>query len=59
MASIHSLGLPIPSLVLLALQVLDHSAVLEPAEAFQQAVASFRGIVSGHGGMDGAARLPR
>ncbi len=44
--SIHSLGLPIPSAVLLALRVLDHSAVLQPVERFRQAVASFRGILA-------------
>ncbi len=54
MASIHSLGLPVPSMVLLALQVPDHPAVLEPVETFLQATASFRGIVSGG---DAVARL--
>jgi hypothetical protein len=55
MASIHSLGLPIPSVVLLTQRVLTHSAVLEPVEAFGQAVASFRGIVVS--GADATARL--
>lgn len=54
MASIRSLGLPIPSTALLALRVLDHPAVLEPVETFLQAAASFRGIVSGG---DAMARL--
>lgn len=46
MASIHSMELPISSVVRLAMRVLDRPAVLEPVNAFQQAVASFRGIVS-------------
>jgi hypothetical protein len=45
MASIRSLALPIPSMALLALRVLDHPAVLESVQAFLQAAASFRGIV--------------
>lgn len=44
MVCIHSLGLPIASAVRLAQQALDHPTVLEPMEAFRQAVASFRGI---------------
>lgn len=44
MTCIHSLGLPIASAVRLAQRVLDRRAVLEPIEAFRQAVASFRGI---------------
>ncbi|MEM5331739.1 hypothetical protein VSR34_35040 [Paraburkholderia sp. JHI2823] len=47
MASIRSLGLPITDMVRLAVQVQDHPAVLDPVGAFQQAVASFRSIVSG------------
>ncbi|RDU96296.1 hypothetical protein [Trinickia dinghuensis] len=44
--SIHSLGLPIPSAVLLALRALDCPAVLAPIERFRHAVASSKGIAS-------------
>lgn len=44
MTCIHSLGLPIASAVRLAQRVVDCPAVVEPMEAFRQAVASFRGI---------------
>jgi len=44
MTCIHSLSLPIASVVRLAQGALDHPAVLEPIRAFRRAVASFRGI---------------
>jgi len=46
LASIHSLELPISNVARLAMRAVDHRAVLEPIDAFLQAVASFRGIVS-------------
>ncbi|MHA6139583.1 hypothetical protein ACX3YC_19505 [Pseudomonas mohnii] len=55
MVSIRSLELPIASGVLLARQALDNPAVLEPVDAFRQAVASFRGIMSGGDAME---RIP-
>ncbi|VVM82785.1 hypothetical protein [Pseudomonas fluorescens] len=56
MVSIRSLELPIASGILLGRQALENPAVLEPVHAFQQSVASFRGIVSGG---DTTARLPQ
>lgn len=54
MLSIRSLELPIASGILLTRQALNNPAVLEPLDAFRQAVASFSGIVSGG---DATARL--
>lgn len=56
MVAIRSMELPIASGVLLTRQSLHNCAILEPVDAFRQAVASFRGIVSGGDAMD---RLPQ
>ncbi|MES2868602.1 MAG: hypothetical protein V4749_03445 [Pseudomonadota bacterium] len=56
MVSIRSLDLPIASVIELTRQALNKPAVLEPVDAFRQAVASFRGIVSGG---DATAHIPQ
>lgn len=56
MASIYSLGLPIPSTVELADGAQRHPSVLEPINAFVRAMTVFRGIASSG---DDAVRLSR